>query len=285
MCIRDSGGDDNDESRRQHLAGHGPGQLAAAQQYGHHRKHCCHKTGTVPFRVHMKQQKGFTLVEILISIVVGMVILLAVYAAVVTGQRSTSGIERKVIAGQDARAALELMSVEIQMTSFNPTMTAGIWRDPGACGSAAASQGNRGIQAASATSISVEMDVNESGAITDASNEVVTYTYVSDAVNGGYITRSTNCGSPQPFLGDTVGSGNPRVVRVINTAAVPVFRYYNGSSPPAELTSFPGDIPNIARIEITLWVETEDVDPNTRQRRPFIYSTSVIPRNHVIGMQ
>jgi len=231
----------------------------------------------------MKQQKGFTLVEILISIVVGMVILLAVYAAVVTGQRSTSGIERKVIAGQDARAALELMSIEVQMTSFNPTMTTGIWRDPGACGSSAATPANMGIQAASPTSISVEMDVDESGAITDASNEVITYTYVSDAVNGGYITRSTNCGSPQPFLGDAVGSGNPRVVRVINTAAVPVFRYFNGQG--TELTSFPGDIPNIARIEITLWVETEDVDPNTQQRRRFIYSTSVIPRNHVIGMQ
>ncbi|MDX9821480.1 MAG: prepilin-type N-terminal cleavage/methylation domain-containing protein [Syntrophales bacterium] len=228
----------------------------------------------------MKQQKGFTLVEILISIVVGMVILLAVYAAVVTGQRSTSGIERKVIAGQDARAALELMSIEVQMTSFNPTMTTGIWRDPGACGSAAATAANMGIQAASATSISVEMDVNESGAITDASNEVITYTY--DAANQ-YITRETNCGGAQPFLGDTEASGRPRIVRVINTAAVPVFRYFNGQG--TELTSFPGDIPNIARIEITLWVETEDVDPNTQQRRRFIYSTSVIPRNHVIGMQ
>ncbi len=235
----------------------------------------------------MKQQKGFTLVEILISIVVGMVILLAVYAAVVTGQRSTAGIERKVIVGQDARAALELMSIEIQMASFNPTMTSGLWRDPGACGSAAATPANMGIQAASATSISVEMDVDESRAITDATNEVITYAYVADAVNGGHITRSTNCGSPQAFLGDA--SGNPRAVRVINSTpppgsvAVPVFRYFNGQG--TELTSFPGDIPNIARIEITLWVETEDVDPNTQQRRRFIYSTSVIPRNHVIGMQ
>jgi type IV pilus assembly protein PilW len=233
----------------------------------------------------MKQQKGFTLVEILVSIVVGMVILLAVYAAVVTGQRSTSGIERKVIVGQDARAALELMSIEIQMASFNPTMTTGIWRDPGACGSAAATPANMGIQAASPTSISVEMDVDESGAITDATNEVITYAYVADAVNGGHITRSTNCGSPQAFLGDA--SGNPRAVRVINSTvlpvAVPVFRYFNGQG--TELTSFPGDIPNIARIEITLCVETEDVDPNTQLRRSFIYSTSVIPRNHVIGIQ
>jgi len=56
----------------------------------------------------MKQQKGFTLVALLISIVVGMVSLLAVYAAVVTGQRSTL-IERKVSPGR-RRAALELMS-------------------------------------------------------------------------------------------------------------------------------------------------------------------------------
>ncbi len=72
---------DDNEPRCEHLARHGARFLAAAQQYGHHRKHCCHKTGTVPFRVHMKQQKGFTLVALLISIVVGMVSLLAVYAA------------------------------------------------------------------------------------------------------------------------------------------------------------------------------------------------------------
>jgi len=230
----------------------------------------------------MRQEKGFTLVEILISIAVGMVVLLAVYAAVVTGQRSTSGIERKVMAGQDTRAAMELMTIEIQMASFDPTMTPGMWRDPlpGTCGAVAANQANRGIQAASATSISVETDVNETGAIGDASNEIITYNY--DAANQ-YITRSTNCGSALPFLGDTEASGRPRAVRVINTTAVPVFRYFNGLG--AELTSFPGDISSIARIEITLWVETEDVDPNTQQRRRFIYSTSVIPRNHVIGMQ
>jgi len=98
----------------------------------------------------MRLEKGFTLVEILISIAVGMVILLAVYAAVVTGQRSTSGIERKVIAGQDARAAMELMAIEIQMASFNPRLITGIWKDPADCVSGG-SQGNRGIQAASAS--------------------------------------------------------------------------------------------------------------------------------------
>lgn len=233
----------------------------------------------------MRLEKGFTLVEILISIAVGTVILLAVYAAVVTGQRSTSGIERKVLAGQDARAAMELMAIEIQMASFNPRVETGIWKNPTDC--TAGSGANRGIQTASATALSIEADVDESGVIGDASNEIITYTY--NAANQ-YITRKTGCaGADQPFLGDTEASGNPRTVRVINATAmpgpvaVPVFRYYNGQN--AELTSFPGDIPNIARIEITLWVETESVDPNLQERRRVIYSTSVIPRNHVIGMQ
>jgi hypothetical protein len=42
----------------------------------------------------------------------------------------------------------------------------------------------------------------------------------------------------------------------------------------------PALIPDIRRIDITLVVDTEFVDPNTNQRRRMIYSTSVIPRNH-----
>ena len=39
---------------------------------------------------------------------------------------------------------------------------------------------------------------------------------------------------------------------------------------------------NEPRIDITLAVETENVDSDTNQRRRLIYSTSVIPRNHAI---
>ena len=77
----------------------------------------------------MKKHEGFTLVEILISMFVGMVIIGAIYAAVVSSQRSTGSIERKVVAGQDARAALELMAIEIQMASYNPTYAPDIWTE------------------------------------------------------------------------------------------------------------------------------------------------------------
>lgn len=233
----------------------------------------------------MKKHDGFTLVEMVISIAVGMVIIMAIYAVVNIGQRSTVTVERKVAAHQDARASLELMELEIQMASYNPTSAPNIWMDPGNCAAASGNQGYRGIQAATDSSITVEADISGSGGDGDgivggSTNEIITYAY--DSVNQ-YLTRSTNCGGNQPFLGDSPASGRPRAVRVINTAAVPVFRYFNAQGTEITAAGLPAGIPNIARIDITLWVETENVDQNSGQRRRMVYSTSVIPRNHVIN--
>lgn len=229
----------------------------------------------------MKNQRGYTLVEMVISIAVGMVIIAAIYAAVNMGQRSTVNVERKVAAHQDARASLGLMGLEIEMASFNPTYASGVWVAPGVCTPGSGNQNYRGIQDATAISMTVESDINENGVIggTGNPNEVITYAY--DSANQ-YITRSTNCGGNMPFLGDAPASGRPRTVRVINTNAVPVFQYFNAQGTQIAAAGLPAGIPNIARIDITLWAETEDVDPNSGQRRRMVYSTSVIPRNHVI---
>ena len=232
----------------------------------------------------MKRNDGYTLVEIVVSIAVGLVIIGAIYAAVNMGQRSTSNVERKVAAHQDARAALQLMALEIQMASYNPRSTPNIWVNPTACDQSV-KQNYRGIQAATASSISVEMDVNDNGLIVNEGNEdpneIITYNY--DSANQ-YITRKTGCdGLNQPFLGDTPTSGRPRVVHVINTTAIPVFRYFNAQGTEITTGQLPAAIPSIARIDITLHVETEDIDPNSGQRRQMIYSTTVIPRNHVIN--
>jgi type II secretory pathway pseudopilin PulG len=231
--------------------------------------------------MHMKNDDGYTLVEMMISIAVGMVVILAIYAAVNVGQRSTVNVERKVASHQDARAALQLMTLEIQMASYNPNDRSGMWRAPTACSTPSSNMTYRGIQAATATAMTVQMDIGPGtdgdGVVGNSSNEIVTYNF--DAANQ-YITRATNCGSPQPFLGDR--PTDPRAVRVINGASVPVFRYFDAQGTQIPATGLPAGIPNIARIDITLWVETEDIDANTNQRRKTVYSTSVIPRNHVI---
>ena len=233
----------------------------------------------------MKKQEGYTLVEMLVSIFVGMLIVAAIYAAVVSSQRSTANIEQKVVAGQDARAALELMAREIQMASYKPNYVTGMWIDPGSCTTVSVNQNYWGIQTATSTSITVEADINDNGSVARSGtpninpNEIITYTY--DAENQ-YITRETGCGGNMPFLGDRPTSGNPRTVRVINTAEVPVFRYFDAQGAEITAAGLPAGIPNIARIDITLWVETADIDVSSGQRRRMIYSTNVIPRNHVI---
>jgi prepilin-type N-terminal cleavage/methylation domain-containing protein len=228
----------------------------------------------------MKNDRGFTLLEMIISLAIGVVVLAAIYAMVNVGQKSTVNTERKVYAHQDARSAMEMMSLEIQMASYNPRpdlVSSTFWVSPANC-TASANQSYGGIQQATASVITIQMNLNATGAIGDNPNESITYTY--DTVNQ-YITRSLDCGSgSHPFLGNT--PGNPRAVRVINTSDVPVFRYFNAAGTEITSASLPAGIPDIARIDITLWVETEDVDMNTGQRKKIVYSTSVIPRNHVI---
>ncbi|HRT62686.1 MAG TPA: prepilin-type N-terminal cleavage/methylation domain-containing protein [Syntrophales bacterium] len=221
-------------------------------------------------------EKGFTLVELLATIGAGLILLAAIATAVTFGYRSSVAVERKVTAVEDARAALELMATEIRMASYNPTFALNLWAPR--CDGVGANQTYRGIQEATANNITVQMDISENSVIGDA-NEIIRYSY---DVGNQRITRLVNCqGGAQPFLGDAVANVNQRTVLVINNDLnIPVFRYFNGSGLEIQPETNPAVIPDIRRVDITLAVQTEHVDPNTNQRRTLIYSTSVIPRNH-----
>jgi len=64
-------------------------------------------------------KKGFTLVEILITVVVAAVIMAAVYGLMTMAQRTSSSTDRRVITQQDTRSVLHFMAMEIRMASFN----------------------------------------------------------------------------------------------------------------------------------------------------------------------
>ncbi len=227
----------------------------------------------------MKNKKnGFTLVEILVALGIGTMMMMAIYSAVNSAQKSSSGIEGKVIAQQDARSALELMAMEIRMASYNPNLTPNIWLSTANCFSAAANQNYRGIQEATASSLTIEMDIDDSSSVGDHENEIIRYNY--DTGNQ-YITRSTNCGTAQPFLGALNASEATKTVLVVNNeAAIPVFRYYDGSG--AEISApVTTSIPDIRRVEITLVLDAFYSNPSTGGRKRIIYTTSVIPRNHI----
>jgi prepilin-type N-terminal cleavage/methylation domain-containing protein len=217
----------------------------------------------------LKSKKGFTLVEILLALFVGLVLLATVYFSVLSGQRSSMAIESKVVAQQDVRAILDVMALEIGMASYNPTYSLTLWdqwRGIRDVPQPSPSTGNFPMDQA----IRVSMDL-------DGTRTLSAITFIYDADNQR-ITRDIGSGQ-QPFLGDAVGS--PRSVRVVNNALnLPVFRYFDTAGAEIPVANLPARIPEIRRIEITLAVETEEIDPSSRQRRSMIYTTSVIPRNH-----
>jgi prepilin-type N-terminal cleavage/methylation domain-containing protein len=246
----------------------------------------------------MKQKHGFTLVELLMAMVVTTFLLGAIYLAVNTTQRDSYSIERKVVVQADAKSALDIMALEIGMASYNAD-PANVWRDPVNCNNLSTNQVRLGIQTATANTIVVQMDADDScrtapaaGCIGDGPNEIITYNYVIDDVPTGHITRTTmrvvggGCTSSgaQPFLGGPIANPNLRNVRVNNDAlSIPLFRYFDGQG--NELAS-PLDnttIPQIRRITITLAVQTDpDIAKPGNVSRQLFYSTSVIPRNHAI---
>jgi prepilin-type N-terminal cleavage/methylation domain-containing protein len=217
----------------------------------------------------LTKKEGFTLVEVLLAVFISLVLLATVYFAVTTAQRSSRGVEIKVVAQQDVRAILDVMALEIGMASYNPNYFLNLWQE------------NRGIREVPKPApppiywsmdiaINVLMDLDGTSTLTG-----ITYAY---DVDNQRITRD-NGGGAQPFLGDAVGS--PRSVRVVNNVMnIPVFRYFDPTGVEIPMADLPARIPEIRRIEITLAVETEEMDPNTRQHRRMIYTTSVIPRNH-----
>jgi type II secretory pathway component PulJ len=233
---------------------------------------------------HLNHSRGFTVVELVMAVAVGIVLLAAVSTAMVAGQRSSTGIERKVTTNQDARAALEIMAAEIRMASFNSLFTVNLWRNPANC-NVATNQTYKGIQEATATAITIEMDLDPDGNCGNGTGEIIRYEY--DAANlrlNREVITCTPGRSPLAllsFLGPIAGEPAVRTVEVVN-GALPVFRYFDGRGVEIPVASLPGAIPNIRRVEIALLVRSADVDPNTGQRRQMAYSTSVVPRNHGI---
>ena len=231
------------------------------------------------------KRNGFTLVEVLIAMAVGLIIMAAIYAVMNMAQHSASSVDRKVLTQGDARAVLNLMAMEIRMASFNRLNNNAVWATVpsvvstiacGQMGLAAAVTVRKGIQRAENNSILIAMDLNANGVI-DGTNEYIFYDY--NSLNG-VITRNVSCGGNQPILG---GAGSSTMV-VNAAAAVPMFQYFNesGTDISAAVVATPdSNIPLIRRVRINIVAGTEAqgrINVNT-----MTYSTDVLVRNHVLS--
>lgn len=252
----------------------------------------------------MKNKSGFTLIELIISLMVGMIILVAIYAAMEMAQKTSANTGRKVLTQGDTRAVLDLMSNEIQMASSydfaSPLALKNPWRSYnrasftcGVNGSGVVSQ--RGIQYADQNSIVIEMDLKNPvqfnyliGGVGDT-NEIIYYVYNgADTISRGVGCSGSPGSTPEAILGGLaagVGTGT----NVANNSVIPpipVFQYFDWTNTPitnANLVASPAIfIPLIRRIQITIVADTESVDVNTRQPKRMVYQTSVVVRNHAL---
>lgn len=150
---------------------------------------------------------GFSLVELLIAMAVGLIVLGAMYSVFMVQHKIFTTQEDYVELQQSVRAAMEMMTREIGMAGYNPTGTAGA-----------------GIVSAAASSINFTLDITDNSGSglpdgdTNDSNENITYSlYTSDGVQK-LGRKSTASGNNQPVaehisnLVFIYGSGN----RVIN---------------------------------------------------------------------
>jgi len=140
--------------------------------------------------------RGFSLVELLIAMAVGMVILGAMFG-LFTIQNKHLGTQDVITEmQQNARMAMDMISREVRMAGYNPTGT--LTRCTGTTTTAAACVG---IKNAAANTISFTADLNGNGALTAGSanpNENIVYDrYLSSGV---YALGRTSNGVKQPVI-------------------------------------------------------------------------------------
>ncbi|MDY0188169.1 MAG: prepilin-type N-terminal cleavage/methylation domain-containing protein [Syntrophus sp. (in: bacteria)] len=120
---------------------------------------------------------GFTLVELMIALTIGLVILAALYNLFSAQNKSLSVQETIVEMQQNARAAMDMMATEMGMTGYDPAGTS-----------------PAGISTFSANSIAFTQDLNGDADVSDP-NESIAYSYDSGHLR---ISRNTG-GGPQPY--------------------------------------------------------------------------------------
>jgi type IV pilus assembly protein PilW len=192
---------------------------------------------------------GFTLMELLVSMSIGMVVLAALAKTFTVQSRQNSAEEQVAQMQGNARAALYLMVREIQMAKYNPAGTA--------------FSSAYGVTY-SASELEVKADMNGDGTISTSSGSVEDIIYARDAVNN-YITRK---------LGST---GTAEIVADNITAFT--FAYYdaNGSA----VTSS-GNSGNIRKVTINITARTAKPDPSYTSNsgyRTYQISADITPPN------
>lgn len=197
------------------------------------------------------QPAGFTLIELMIAMAVGLVLLTAVYSVFILQNKELSKQEQIAVMQDNARIAMDMMTREIMMAGYGPSTLA---RCVGT--TAATNEPCVGITAANASSISFATDLNATGVL-GGPNEYITYDLYTS-------------------------SGLPALGRVANGSRNPVVEYVSAlafSYLPATGTTPTTNLADIRRVQISITTRTANIDPNTGSYRYCNLISIVTPRN------
>jgi len=135
-----------------------------------------------------RAQSGFTIPELMISIVVSLLLGIAGFAFLRSQLRSLTDQSASLDAIEGTRAALDLMAHDIRMAGAVPT---------GACASC-----GTGLSAAAASGLTVAWDANANGTLD--SGESITYSYDAGTQS---IVRTVTGGSAQTLIKNVPAGG------------------------------------------------------------------------------
>ena len=187
------------------------------------------------------QESGFTLIELMVTMLISMFLIAAISTAYISQQRSKTGQDQVVEMQRNARAALEVISADIRMAGFDPRGTAGA-----------------GIVTAASGSLQMTKDVNENGKLVDAAgaydpNELIAYRVAGDADEDGIVDAGV------ASLGRRTGTAGGFQPVAENIQAIE-FLYLLGDDLTPTLAPDPNELEDIRAITITVLARAANPD-------------------------
>lgn len=195
-----------------------------------------------PRSIKFRNLEGFTLVELMVSMGIGMVILAAVTTTFMSQTRIYNAQEQINEMQQNARGVLDILSRELKMAGYKPN-----------------GGGFNGVTY-STTQLMVQADLNSDGAISTSSTANEQITYAFDNANE-QITRA-------------VGSGSAQILAEHISAFT--FNYLDSAGAATTVSA------NIRQVSITITAKTAKPDPNFTSNggyRTYTMSATITPGN------
>lgn len=207
--------------------------------------------------MHNDEQRGFSLVEVLVATLVFSAAVAGVLTLVSATQRSYANEKSNVDAVWQGRAAIDLMVRELRMAGYPPKNTY--------VTSAGLTPANSNLVAATfvtatATDVVFEADLDGSG----------TVRRVEYCLSGSTLTRSAVSKNPD---GSVPAPVYATVAENVNNGTTPLFEY---TTDPNSVQAPPG---NVNSVRILLVLRTANPDPKNRQYRSFRFEGTAYRMN------